>query len=107
MGLAGGDVAKGGSGGAGVHVDAADEVAGLVVQARGVGDGAWGDHPDDVPLHQPLGRGGVLHLFADGNLIALGDEPGDIGLAGVVGHAAHGDALLRLGMPAVITGGKG
>ena len=94
VGLAGGDIAEGHAGAAGVHVDAAEEVAGLVVQARGVDDGAGGDHPDDVPLDEALGGGGVLHLLADGNLVALADEPGDIGLAGVVGDAAHGHPLL-------------
>ena len=108
VGLAGGDVAEGGPGGAGIHEDAADEVAGLVIQACGVGDGAGGDHPDNIPLYQPLGCGGVLHLLADGHLVAFGDKPGDVSLAGVVGHAAHGDLLLRrLGVLAMVPGGEG
>ena len=47
-------------------------------------------------------------LTADGHLVALGDEPGDVGLAGVVGDPAHGyPLLLRLGVLAVIAGGEG
>ena len=108
MGLAGGDVAESHARRLGVQVDAAEEVAGLVVQAGGVDDGAGGDHPDDVPLHQALGGGRVLHLLADGHLVALGDEAGDVGLAGVVGDAAHGDLLLRrLLVLAVVPAGEG
>ena len=108
VGLAGGDVAEGHAGAAGVHVDAAEKVAGLVIEARGVNDGAGGDHPDDVPLDQALGGGGVLHLLADGHLVALGDEAGDVGLAGVVGDAAHGHPLLLgLGVLAVVPGSQG
>ena len=108
VGLAGGDVAEGHTGAAGVHVDAAEKVAGLVIEARGVNDGAGGDHPDDVPLDQALGGGGVLHLLADGHLVALGDEAGDVGLAGVVGDAAHGDLVLRrLCVLAVVPAGEG
>ena len=107
VGLAGGNVAEGGSGGAGVDINTADEVAGLVIQAGGVDDGAGRHHPDDVPLDKALCRGRVLHLLADGHLVALGDEPGDVGLAGVVGDAAHGDLLLRrLGVLAVVPGGQ-
>ena len=108
VGLAGGDVAEGHAGVLAVHVNATEDVGGLVLQAGGVDDGAGGHHPDDVPLHQPLGGGGVLHLLADGHLVALGDEPGDIGLAGVVGDAAHGHPLLLgLGVLAVVPGGEG
>ena len=108
VGLAGGDVAEGRAGVLAVDVDAAEEVGGFVLQAGGVDDRAGGHHPDDVPLHQPLGRCRVLHLLADGHLVALGDEPGDVGLAGVVGDAAHGHPLLLgLGVLAVVPGGEG
>ena len=108
VGLAGGEVAEGHAASLTIQINTAEVVAGLVVQARGVNDGAGSHHPDDVPLHQPLGGGGVLHLLADGHLVALGDEPGDVGLAGVVGDPAHGyPLLLRLGVLAVIAGGEG
>ena len=57
-------------------------------------DGAGRDNADDVPPDKPLGEHGVLHLLADGNLVALGDEPGDVNFIRVERHAAHGGALL-------------
>ena len=108
VGPAGGDVAKGNPGGPGVGVDGAEEVARLFLKAGRVGDGARGDHPDDVPLHKALGLGRVLQLFADGHLIALGNKPGDIALAGVVGNAAHGDLFFcGLGVLALVPAGEG
>ena len=106
MGLAGGNVAERHTGGPGVHVNTAEEVAGLVIQTRGVDDRSRRHHPDDVPLHQPLGGGGILHLLADSDLVALGDEPGDVGLAGVVGDAAHGHLLLRCLLGVLVPGGQ-
>ena len=104
VGLPGGDVAEAQSGVGFVDVDAAD-VVGLIPLQHGRVHGAGGDHPDDVPLHDALGGGGVLHLLADGDLVALGDQPGDISVAGVVGDAAHGGALV-LGLRPV-PGGQG
>ena len=104
VGLAGGDVAEGEARAFIVHADGADVVGPPPLQHGGV-HGAGGDDADDVPLHQALGGGGVLGLLADGHLVALGDEPGDVPVAGVVGHAAHGGALvLRLGP---VPGGEG
>ena len=48
------------------------------------------DHTNDVPLDQSFGGGGVLHLFADSHLVALGNQAGHIDLIGMEGHAAHG-----------------
>ena len=108
MSLTGGEVAEGRAASLTVQINAAEVVAGLIIQAGGVDNGAGGHHPDDVPLHQALGGGGILHLLADGHLVALGNQPGDVGFAGVVGDAAHGDPfLLRLGVFAVVPGGEG
>ena len=108
MGLAGGDVAEADAAGALIEVDAAEEVAGLVLEAGGVRHRAGGHHPDDVPLHETLGLGRVLRLLADGYLVAPGDEAGNVGVAGVVGDAAHGDLLLHgLGVLAVVPAGEG
>ena len=93
--LAGGQIAQTQADGGGVGVDGAQEVVLPLLQHGGGHDGARGDHPDDVPVHQPLGGGRVLGLLADGHLVPLGDEPGDVAVAGVVGHPAHGGALLR------------
>ncbi|MPN54551.1 hypothetical protein SDC9_202222 [bioreactor metagenome] len=44
-------------------------------------------------------------MLADGDFVALGDEPGDIRVGGVVGHPAHGGAFLLGLVP--IPGGEG
>ena len=93
--LAGGDVAQAQAYPGLVGVDGAEEVVFPLLQHRRGDDGARRDDADDVPVHQTLGQGGVLGLLTDGHLVALGDEPGDVALTGVVGHAAHGGALLR------------
>ncbi len=103
--LTGGDIAQAQAVCGGVHVDGADVVVFAVLQHGGGDHRAWRDHPDDVPVHQPLGLGRVLGLLADGHLVALGDQPGDVCVAGVVGHPAHGGALLRRLVP--VPGGQG
>ena len=108
MSLTGGEITEGHAAPLAVQIDAAEVVAGLIIQTCGVDNSAGGHHPDNIPLYQPLGGGGVLHLLADGHLVALGDETGNIGLAGVIGDAAHGDPFfLRLGVFAVVPGGQG
>ena len=88
-----------------VQVHAADVIVVVLVQHHVVHGGAGGDDAHDVPLHQALGGGGVLHLLADGHLIAPLDKSGDVVLGGVVGHPAHGGALLlRL---VAVPGGEG
>ena len=94
--FAGGHVAEGDAAPVAAELHGADIIAPLFLQHGALGDGAGGDDADHIPLHQALGQGGILHLLADGNLIALGDEPGDIGLGAVIGHAAHGRAQLRV-----------
>ncbi len=103
--LSGGDVAQAQAQGRGVGVDGAEEVVPPLLQHGRGNDGAWSDDPDDVPVHQPLGRGRVLCLLADGHLVPLGDEAGDVAVTGVVGDPAHGGALLRRLVP--VPGGEG
>ena len=93
--LAGGHVAGAQARAGIVQIYAAQVVAALGAEAGLVNDGAGGDDADDIPLHQPLGGGGILRLLADGHLVALGDETGDIGVGGVVGDAAHGDLVVE------------
>ncbi len=93
--LAGGDVAEAQPRARAVPVHGADEVVAPLLQHGGGHHRAGGDDADDVPVHQPLGQGRILHLLADGHLVALGDQPGDVGVGAVVGHAAHGGALRR------------
>ena len=104
--LAGGHIAEGHAAGIPCQIHGADIVAAPLLQHRAFGDGAGGDDPDHVPLDDALGQGRVLGLLADGHLVALGDEPGDIALSAVVGDAAHGGALLRV-LDGPVPGGQG
>ena len=77
-----------------IHVHNAHEVVVLrLIQSLGAGDGARGHHPDHLPLHQPLGQLGILHLLRDGHLVAVLDQAVEIGVHRMVGHAAHGRPL--------------
>ena len=80
--------------------DGAQEVVAGFVQHGVLHHGARGDNPDDVPLYQALGQFGVLQLLADGHLIALCHQLGDVAFGAVEGHAAHGGALLLAALPA-------
>ena len=87
------------------HIEGGQEVVSSLLQHVLLYEGAGGDHPDDLPVHQALGLGGVLGLLTDGHLVALGDEAGNVCLGGVVGHPAHGGALLGGLVP--VPGGEG
>ena len=99
VGLAGGNVGKADAGFVPFQVYTADVVVFVVLEHAALNDGAGSDDADDVPLHQPLSQGRVLHLLADGHLVALGDKPGHIALVAVEGHAAHGRALRLAAVP--------
>ena len=99
-----GNVAEGRRAADRVQVHGADIVGAPLLEHGALRHRAGGDHADHVPLHQPLGQRGVLRLLADGHLVALGDQPGDIGLRRVVGHAAHGRLLI--GGLAAVAGGE-
>ena len=102
---AGGNVAEGKAEFPAFPVNAADVVVFVLVQHTAFGDGAGGDDAGDVSLHQPLGGGRVFHLLADGDLVALLHQPGDVGVHAVIGDAAHGRLLLLWLAP--VTGGQG
>ena len=103
--LPGGDVTQAQAKGGRVSIDGADVVVPAVLQHGRGNYRARGDHPDNIPVHQSPGLGGILGLLADSHLVALGDKPGDVAVAGVVGYAAHGGALLRGLVP--VPGGQG
>lgn len=107
VGFAGGNVAHAEARAGVVQIQPRAEVGPSLLQAGGVYDGAGGHHPDNVPVHQALGRGGVLGLLADGHLVALGNKPGNIGVGGVIGDPAHGDLLLEALVLVLIPGGQG
>ena len=91
--------------GAGGEVDEGDAVvvavaenSGEVVVAFGVEDvffkdGSGGDDAGDFAADDALGLGGIFHLFADGDLDPGADKASEVHFGGVVGDAAHGDAL--------------
>ena len=99
----GGNIRKAQTGLFALEVQAGNVVVAVVLQHTAFNDRTGGDHPDDVPLDKPLGFSGVLHLLADGHLIALGDQARHIALVAVEGHAAHGGALRK----AALLAGKG
>ena len=103
VGCAGGDIRKADARLLPFQVEAGDVVVAVILQHAALDDSARRHHADDIPLDQALGGGRVLHLFADGHLIALGNQPGHIGLIAVEGHAAHGGTLLL----AALLAGKG
>ena len=101
----GGHVAEGNAAPVSVEGRRADIIAAPLLQHGALGDGAGRDDADHVPLHQALCQSGVLHLLADGHLVALGDQPSDVRLGAVVGDAAHGCALLRI-LHVAVAGGQ-
>ena len=94
--LTGRELAEGDAGAVPGEEDGADVVATLLGEHGAVRDGAGGDDADHVALHQALGQSRVLQLLADGDLVALGDELGDVTLGAVIGDAAHGRALFGI-----------
>ena len=100
-----GDVAEGKTDPSAVGVQTAHIVITTLVQHTAFRDGAGGDDPGDVSLHDALGLSRILHLLADGYLVALLHQPGDVGVHGVIGHTAH-RGLLFLGLVPV-PGGQG
>ena len=80
-----------------VHVNGADVVCPVDVQQGVVRNRAGRDYPDDPAFHKALGRSGVLQLVAEGDPVALGEQPADIAVRRVIRHAAHGH-LLVLGL---------
>ena len=56
-----------------------------------VGGGAGRDDAGDLALHQLLRHRRIFHLVADGDAVALLNQPRDIAFGRMVGHAAHGD----------------
>ena len=90
---------------AGREIDRAYVVALLVNEHGAFRHRAGGDDADNIPVNKPLGQRGILHLLTYGDR-ALGDEPRDIRLGAVIGHAAHGRALVGV-FNAAVTRGEG
>ena len=101
VGRAGGDIGKAEARLITLDENARNVVVFVVLKHTALNDGARRDHTDDIPLDKTLCLGRVLHLLADGDLVALGDEPGHIAFVAVEGHAAHGGPLFQ---PALLAG---
>ena len=78
-------------------VHRAQVVALALLEHRSVRHRAGCDYPYNIALYKALGRCRVLYLLADGDLVALGDQPRYIRLAAVIRNAAHRRALLGVG----------
>ena len=64
--------------------------------------GGRGNHPRDCALDQALGGFGVFDLVVQGHFFSGLDQPGNIALDGMIGHAAHGDLAVS-----AVAGGQG
>ena len=70
-----------------------DEVVGPLVQQARLHHRPRRDDAHDVALDEPGAGRGVADLLADGHLVAAPDEPRQVALERVRGHAGHGHAL--------------
>ena len=59
------------------------------VEIAGIGERPRRDDAHHLAADDPLGLLRVFHLLADGHPVALLDQPGDVAVGGVMGHAAH------------------
>ena len=94
VGRAGGDIGKAETRRIPFDENARDVVVFIILQHAALDNRSRREHPDDIALDETLRLGGVLHLLADGDLVAFGDQPCHIAFVAVERHAAHGGALL-------------
>ena len=87
--LAGTDIRGRYAGTAAVVVDAEDIIVPALFQGFHVQIGTGRDHPDHGAFDHATGGLGILDLFADGHFMAVGYQPGQIGIHRVIGHPAH------------------
>ena len=93
--FAGGNVGVGKPGLRAVDNDGQQEVVLFFIEHRLIDDRAGRDHADHAAFHQRARLLRVGQLLADGDLIALIDQPADIRLRRVIRDAAHGRALFQ------------
>ena len=87
-------------------IDAGVVVVFRLVEHRAFGHGAGGHDADDVALDKTLCQRRVFHLLADGDLVALLDEAGNIALGGMERHAAHGHLVFGRFVLGVVAAGE-
>ncbi|OPX76876.1 MAG: hypothetical protein A4E43_01257 [Methanosaeta sp. PtaB.Bin005] len=86
-----------------LHYRRQEVVAGLV-QHGGLDYRSRGHHPGDGSFHQTPGKFGVLHLVADGHLMPRPDEPGEVGIEGMIRDPCQRDLL---SLVVFLPGGEG
>ena len=64
-------------------------------------DRTGGDDADNIPLNEAFRQRRVLHLFADGHLVALLNKSVDVDVYRMIRHTAHRRTLRK---PAVAPG---
>ncbi len=62
----------------------------MFLPKRRVERGARRKHPRDFAPHDLLGELRIFHLIADGDAVALAQQPCEVAFDGVIRHAAHG-----------------
>ena len=77
-----------------VPVQRAEIGVGLGLEVGVFERGAARHHAGDRALHQPLGLPGILHLIAEGYLVALAHQHADVVFRRVPRHPAHGHPAL-------------
>ena len=65
------------------------EIFVLALEKSRIGEGSWRDHARDLAPDEALGLRRILHLVADRHLHAGPQQLGEVGLQGMVRHAAH------------------
>ena len=73
MHFARGNIRKAQPGAIFAHADAGEVIVARFIEHAVFDHRAGRDHADHIPLHYALGERWILHLLADGHLIALGD----------------------------------
>ncbi len=93
-GLAGRDIAVGEREAVLLPDDGGEVVVFLLTEHRLLRQRAGGHDADDLPPDETLGQLGVLHLLADGHLVAALDEARDVSLRGMERDSAHGSPFV-------------
>src|SRR5690606_1997992 len=75
------------------HVERGEQRVTALFQECIVGDSAWRDDPDDLPLDRPLGFRRIADLLADRDRLTTAHEPSDVALGAVIRHAGHRNRL--------------
>ncbi len=93
MQLSGGNIRKADAGLHAGNTERTDVIVARLVQHTAFQHGAGCNDADDIPFDQSLRKGGILHLFTDGNLISLGNQARNIAFVTVKRDTAHGCPL--------------